>query len=44
MGEIIAFSICNKLFKPLGIPNGRVKSREDLAAMIPTNSLLALCY
>jgi hypothetical protein len=27
-GETIAFSICNKLFKPLGLRSGRVKSRE----------------
>jgi hypothetical protein len=26
----IAFSICNKPFKPLGLPGGRVKSRESL--------------
>ena len=28
MRETIVFSICNKPFKPLGIPSGRVKSRE----------------
>jgi hypothetical protein len=39
MGETIAFSICNKPFKPLGIPRGRVKSHEDLTEMIPTNIL-----
>ena len=44
MGEMIAFSICNKPFKPLGISSGRVKSREILPTMIPTNSLSALCY
>ena len=37
MEEMIAFSICNKPFKPLGIPKGRVKSREGLTEMIPTN-------
>ena len=30
MGETIAFNICNKLFKPLGIRSERVKSREGL--------------
>ena len=44
VGEMIAFSICIKPFKPLGIPSGRVKSREGLPAMIPTNNLLGLCY
>jgi hypothetical protein len=28
VGETIAFSICNKSFKPLGLPRGCVKSRE----------------
>jgi hypothetical protein len=28
VGETIAFSICNKPFKPLGLPRGCVKSRE----------------
>jgi hypothetical protein len=37
MGETIAFSICNKPFEPLGLPSGRVKSREGLPEMIPTN-------
>jgi hypothetical protein len=37
VGETIAFSICNKPFKPLGLPSGRVKSRESLPEMIPTN-------
>jgi hypothetical protein len=37
VGEMIAFSICNKPFKPLGLPRGRVKSREGLPEMIPTN-------
>jgi len=39
VGEMIAFSIRNKPFKPLGNPRGRVKSREGLTAMIPTNTL-----
>jgi hypothetical protein len=42
VGETIAFSICNKLFKPLGLPSGRVKSHEGLLEMIPTN-MEALC-
>lgn len=37
MGETIAFSICNKHFKPLGLPRGRVKSLEGLPEMIHTN-------
>jgi hypothetical protein len=37
--ETIAFSVCNKPFKPLGLPSGRVKSREGLPGMIPTNIL-----
>jgi hypothetical protein len=36
---MIAYSICNKPFKPLGLPSGRVKSREDLPKMISTNIL-----
>jgi hypothetical protein len=39
MGETIAFSICNKPFKLLRLPSGRVKSRESLLRMIPTNIL-----
>jgi hypothetical protein len=39
VGETIAFSVCNKHFKPLGLPSGRVKSREGLPGMIPTNIL-----
>jgi hypothetical protein len=42
VGETIAFSICNKPFKPLGLPSGRVMSCEDLPEMIPTN-IEALC-
>jgi hypothetical protein len=34
--ETIAFSIYNKYFKPLGLPRGRLKSREGLP---PTNIL-----
>jgi hypothetical protein len=37
--ETIAFSVWNKPFKPLGLPSGRVKSREGLPGMIPTNIL-----
>jgi hypothetical protein len=37
MGCKIPFSICNKPFKPLGLHSGRVKSREGLPGMIPTN-------
>jgi hypothetical protein len=39
VGETIAFSVCNKPFKPLGLPSERVKSREGLPGMIPTNIL-----
>jgi hypothetical protein len=39
VGETITFSICNKLFKPLGLLSGRVKSCEGLLGMIPTNIL-----
>jgi hypothetical protein len=37
MGCTIAFSVCNKPFKLLGLPSGRVKSREGLPELIPTN-------
>jgi hypothetical protein len=37
VGETIVFNVCNKPFKPLGLPRGRVKSREGLPRMIPTN-------
>jgi hypothetical protein len=37
VGCMIAFSVCNKHFKPIGLPSGRVKSREGLPKMIPTN-------
>jgi hypothetical protein len=39
VGETIAFSVCNRPFKPLGIPSGRVKSREGLTEVMPTNTL-----
>jgi len=39
VGETIAFSVCNKPFKPIGLPSGRVKSHEGLPGMIPTNFL-----
>jgi hypothetical protein len=39
VGETITFSVCNKPFKPLGIPSGRVKSREGLKEVTPTNTL-----
>ena len=38
MGETIAFSMCNKPFKPLGIPSGRVKSYKGFSRMTPTNN------
>jgi hypothetical protein len=38
MGETIAFSICNKPFKPLSIPSGRVKSRKGFPRMRSTNN------
>jgi hypothetical protein len=37
VGCTIAFSVCNKPFKPLGLPRGRVKSHEGLLKMILTN-------
>jgi len=39
VGEKIAFSVCNKPFKLLGLLSGRVKSCESLSGMIPTNIL-----
>jgi hypothetical protein len=39
VGETIAFSISNKPFKLLGLPRGRLKSREGLPEMTPTNIL-----
>jgi hypothetical protein len=41
--ETIAFSVCNKPFKPLGLPRGRVKSREGLPKMISTNIETLCC-
>jgi hypothetical protein len=43
IGETIAFSICNKPFKPLGLPSGRVKYREG-ARNDTHKHLKALCY
>jgi hypothetical protein len=43
VGETIAFSICNKPFKPLRLPSERVKSREGLPEMIPTNIQTLCC-
>jgi hypothetical protein len=37
MGNMIAFSVCNKSFKPLGVPSGRVKSCEGLPDILTTN-------
>jgi hypothetical protein len=37
MGETIVFNVCNKPFKPLGIPSGQVKSCEGLPELKPTN-------
>jgi hypothetical protein len=39
VGETIAFSVCNKPFKSLGLPRGRMKSCEGLLGMMPTNIL-----
>jgi hypothetical protein len=33
----MAFSMCNKLFKPLCFPSTRVKCSEGLTIMLPTN-------
>jgi hypothetical protein len=43
VGGTIAFNICNKPFKPLGLPSGRVKSREGLPEIIPTNIETLCC-
>jgi len=40
VGETIAFSVRNK---PIGLPRGRVKSREGLPEMIPTNIEVLFC-
>jgi hypothetical protein len=42
VGEMIAFIICNKPFKLLGIPRGQVKSRESLTEMILINIVSAM--
>jgi hypothetical protein len=42
VGCTIAFSVCNKPFKPLGLSSGRVKSCESLPKMIPTNIVLTM--
>ena len=34
---MVAFSTCNKPFKPLGYPSGRVRSREGLQKIYPQN-------
>jgi hypothetical protein len=44
VGCTIAFSVYNKPFKLLGLPSGRVKSREGLLGMIPTNIIPAMLY
>jgi hypothetical protein len=41
---MIAFSVCDKPFKPLGIPSGRVESREGLTEVMPTNTLLKFFF
>jgi hypothetical protein len=43
VGETIVLSICNKPFKSLGFPNGRVKSRVVLPKMIRTNIEVLYC-
>jgi hypothetical protein len=43
VGDTFAFSICNKPFKPVGLPSGQVKSREGLPEMIPTNIEILCC-
>jgi hypothetical protein len=43
VGETIAFSVCNKPFKPIGLPSRRVKSCEGLLEMIPTNIETQCC-
>jgi hypothetical protein len=37
MENTIDFSICNKSFKPLSFPRGRVKPNESLPEMLPIN-------
>jgi hypothetical protein len=43
VGETIAFSICNKSFKALALPSGRVKSCKGLPEIIPTNIEVLYC-
>jgi hypothetical protein len=43
MGEMIAFSINNKSFKPIGLPSGQVKSCKGLPEIIPTNIEVLYC-
>jgi hypothetical protein len=44
MGCTIAFSVCNKPFKPINIPRGQVKSPEGLTGMIPTNIVPTMLF
>jgi hypothetical protein len=37
VGNTIEFSVCNKHFKPLGLPNKQVKSREGSPEMLASN-------
>jgi hypothetical protein len=37
VGCMIAFSVCNKPFKPLGHRSERLKSHEGFPRVIPTN-------
>jgi hypothetical protein len=43
VGQTIAFSVCNKPFKPPGLSSGWVKSHEGLPKMIPTNIETLCC-
>jgi hypothetical protein len=43
VGGTIAFIVCNMPFKPPGLPKGRVKSRECMPEMIPTNIETLCC-
>jgi hypothetical protein len=44
MGCTIVFGVCNKPFKPIGLLSGRVKSREGLPGMMPTNIVPAMLF
>jgi len=35
VGIMVAFSVCNNLFKPLDFPSGRVRSREGFQVKYP---------